>query len=132
MKPELETLRRDIDDGVLTVTLHRPEHLNAFTVTMADEFEATFGEANETDEVRGIIVTGAGRAFCAGMDLAARATRSASTSPSRRAWPICGSSRRPACVVSGTPEAAWPWPSTDVASPWSRPSTARRWESERL
>jgi len=69
MDGELNTLRREVDDGILTVTLHRPEMLNAFTVEMADELEATFREVNGYDEVRAVIVTGAGRAFCAGMDL---------------------------------------------------------------
>lgn len=66
------TLSHHIDDGVLTVTLDRPDHLNAFTPTMAAELERTFTEVNENDDVRAIIVTGAGdRAFCAGMDLSA-------------------------------------------------------------
>lgn len=64
-----ETLEHAIDDGVLTVTLRRPEQLNAFTVTMADELERTFRAVNDDDAVRAVIVTGAGRAFCAGMDL---------------------------------------------------------------
>ncbi|WIY01205.1 crotonase/enoyl-CoA hydratase family protein [Amycolatopsis mongoliensis] len=63
------TLTHRLDDGVLTVTLDRPDHLNAFTVEMADELEATFAGVNEQDDVRAVIVTGAGRAFCAGMDL---------------------------------------------------------------
>jgi enoyl-CoA hydratase/carnithine racemase len=63
------TIRHDVDDGVLTVTLDRPEQLNAFTVEMADELEATFRDVNDDDDVRAVIVTGAGRAFCAGMDL---------------------------------------------------------------
>lgn len=64
-----ETLRHDLDNGILTVTLNRPDELNAFTVTMADELERTFREVNDDDRVRAIIVTGEGRAFCAGMDL---------------------------------------------------------------
>jgi enoyl-CoA hydratase/carnithine racemase len=56
-------------DGILTIALNRPEHLNAFTVRMADELEATFRRASDDDAVRAIIVTGTGRAFCAGMDL---------------------------------------------------------------
>ncbi|GAB3362299.1 MULTISPECIES: crotonase/enoyl-CoA hydratase family protein [Amycolatopsis] len=63
------TVRHDVDDGILTVTLDRPDQLNAFTVEMADELEATFTEINDRDDVRAVIVTGAGRAFCAGMDL---------------------------------------------------------------
>jgi len=69
MDAELNTLRREVQDGILTVTLHRPEMLNAFTVEMSDELAATFREVNDCDEVRAVIVTGAGRAFCAGMDL---------------------------------------------------------------
>src|SRR4051794_7656434 len=69
MDCELNTLRREVEDGILTVTLHRPELLNAFTVEMAAELEATFAEVNRVDDIRAVIVTGAGRAFCAGMDL---------------------------------------------------------------
>lgn len=64
-----ETLQHSVDDGVLTVTLSRPDQLNAFTVTMAHELERTFRAASTDDTVRAVIVTGAGRAFCAGMDL---------------------------------------------------------------
>lgn len=63
------TIRHDLDDGVLTVTLDRPEQLNSFTPLMADELERTFREVNDDDAVRAVIVTGAGKAFCAGMDL---------------------------------------------------------------
>ena len=58
------------DEGILTITLARPEQLNAFTVGMAEELVRAFEEASEDDAVRAIIVTGAGSAFCAGMDLA--------------------------------------------------------------
>ena len=64
-----ETLVLDVDEGVLTVTPSRPEQLNAFTVKMADELVEVFDRASDDDTVRAIIVTGAGRAFCAGMDL---------------------------------------------------------------
>ncbi len=63
------TLNWKLSDGVLTLTLNRPDLLNAFTVEMADELEAAFTRASADDEVRAIVVTGAGRAFCAGMDL---------------------------------------------------------------
>ena len=66
---EWNTLATAVEDGVLTITLNRPDVLNAFTVEMSYELEAVFHEANELDEVRAVIVTGAGRAFCAGMDL---------------------------------------------------------------
>jgi enoyl-CoA hydratase/carnithine racemase len=65
----LTTLDVRNDDGVLVVTLNRPEQLNAFTVAMANELEQTFLTASEDDDVGAIIVTGSGRAFCAGMDL---------------------------------------------------------------
>ncbi len=57
-------------DRVLTVTLDRPDRLNAFTLRMADELIAAFDRADADDEVRAVVVTGAGRAFCAGADLA--------------------------------------------------------------
>ena len=53
-----------------TVTLYRPEKLNAFTTTMALELAEVAAAADADDEVRVVVVTGAGRAFCAGMDLA--------------------------------------------------------------
>lgn len=57
------------DDGVLLLTLNRPEQLNSFTVEMANELVDAFTKASEDDAVRAIVVTGAGKAFCAGMDL---------------------------------------------------------------
>lgn len=63
------TLTHSLEDGILVVTLDRPGALNSFTVEMAEELEATFVAVNGNDDVRGVIVTGAGRAFCAGMDL---------------------------------------------------------------
>ena len=64
-----ETLRYEVADHILTLTLNRPEQLNAFTVEMAEELIHAFNRASDDDAVRVIIVTGAGRAFCAGMDL---------------------------------------------------------------
>ena len=63
------TLDWQIDDRVLTLTLNRPEQLNAFTVTMADELVDAYRRASADDAIGAIVVTGAGRAFCAGMDL---------------------------------------------------------------
>jgi enoyl-CoA hydratase/carnithine racemase len=60
-----------VDDGVLTITMHRPEKLNAFTGTMMNEMIDAFDRADADDAVRAVIVTGAGRAFCAGADLSA-------------------------------------------------------------
>ncbi|HET9160509.1 MAG TPA: enoyl-CoA hydratase-related protein, partial [Caulobacteraceae bacterium] len=65
-----ETLKYEVaDDGVLTLTLNRPDLLNAFNVTMANELTAAFRAASEDEAVGAIVVTGEGRAFCAGMDL---------------------------------------------------------------
>ncbi|MFT6810916.1 MAG: enoyl-CoA hydratase/carnithine racemase [Saprospiraceae bacterium] len=63
------TLKVDIQDYILTLTLNRPEAMNAFTVEMANELIHLFNHASDDDAVRAIVVTGAGRAFCAGMDL---------------------------------------------------------------
>jgi enoyl-CoA hydratase/carnithine racemase len=59
------------DDGVLLLKLNRPEQLNAFTVEMANELVDAFTRASNDDAVRAVVVTGAGKAFCAGMDLTA-------------------------------------------------------------
>ena len=60
----------DIAEGIATVTLNRPEKMNAFTRTMMDEFIAAMDITDADDSVRAVIVTGAGeRAFCAGADL---------------------------------------------------------------
>ena len=63
------TLRYEVAENILTLTLNRPDHLNAFTIEMANELIDAFKRASDDDEVRAVVVTGAGRAFCAGMDL---------------------------------------------------------------
>jgi enoyl-CoA hydratase/carnithine racemase len=63
------TIRYAVEDGILTLTLHRPEKLNAFTGEMLREMLDAFDRADADDAVRAIIVTGEGRAFCAGADL---------------------------------------------------------------
>ena len=65
------TLLWEVEDRVLTLTLNRPDQMNAFTVEMAHELIDAFERASEDDGVGAIVVTGAGRAFCAGMDLSA-------------------------------------------------------------
>jgi enoyl-CoA hydratase/carnithine racemase len=65
-----ETIQYRVDAGILTLKLHRPEQLNAFTVQMMNELVDAFRRASDDDDVRAIVVTGEGRAFCAGMDLA--------------------------------------------------------------
>jgi enoyl-CoA hydratase/carnithine racemase len=66
-----QTIRYEVSEGILTLTLHRPEQMNAFTPEMASELIDAFQRASGDDAVRAIIVTGAGKAFCAGMDLSA-------------------------------------------------------------
>jgi enoyl-CoA hydratase/carnithine racemase len=66
-----ETLLTDLTDGVITVTLNRPDKLNAFNQTMSRELIDFFTSVNKMDDVRAIVVTGAGRAFCAGADISA-------------------------------------------------------------
>jgi enoyl-CoA hydratase/carnithine racemase len=64
-----EEIRYDVADHVLTITLNRPDRLNAFTPTMGRELIEAFDRADADDDVRAIIVTGEGRGFCAGADL---------------------------------------------------------------
>lgn len=64
-----EHILYDVEDQILTITLNRPDNLNAFTKIMRNELVDAFERADNDDDVRIIIVTGAGRAFCAGADL---------------------------------------------------------------
>ena len=64
-----EQILYDVADQVLTITMNRPDKLNAFTGTMQDELIDAFDRADKDDNIRASIVTGAGRAFCAGADL---------------------------------------------------------------
>jgi enoyl-CoA hydratase/carnithine racemase len=66
-----EQIRTELERHVLTITLDRPDRLNAWTQQMGQELEAAFDRADADDEVRAVVVTGAGRGFCAGADLAA-------------------------------------------------------------
>jgi enoyl-CoA hydratase/carnithine racemase len=67
---EFEQILTHVDEGILTITLNRPERLNAWTATMGCELMAAFDFADANDDVRVVVVTGAGRGFCAGADLA--------------------------------------------------------------
>ena len=82
-----EQITYEVRDQILTITLNRPEKLNAFTATMQRELIDAFDNADRDDGVRAIIVTGAGRAFCAGADLSSGADtfdRDARRGPVRR------------------------------------------------
>jgi enoyl-CoA hydratase/carnithine racemase len=68
---EFSEIRYEVSDHVLQITLQRPDRLNAFTPTMGAELIEAFDRADADDAVRAIIVTGSGRAFCAGADLGA-------------------------------------------------------------
>ncbi len=91
--PEYETLSVSVDeDGVATLTLNRPDQLNAFNVTMARELERFFLTDARSDDIAAVVVTGAGRAFCAGMDLSRAGER---LRPRRDPRPVAGGVPRP-------------------------------------
>jgi enoyl-CoA hydratase/carnithine racemase len=72
--PTYDTIMTEISDGIMTITLNRPEKMNAFTAGMMQDMVAAFDVADADDAVRAVIVTGSGeRAFCAGADLSAGA-----------------------------------------------------------
>jgi enoyl-CoA hydratase/carnithine racemase len=64
-----KTIEYQVDNKILTLSLNRPEVMNAYTIEMCDELVHAFNRASDDDSVRVIVVTGAGKAFCAGMDL---------------------------------------------------------------
>lgn len=76
-----ENIRFEIEDGVATITLHRPEKLNAYTLAMGDEVVAAFARCRDDAAVRAVVWTGAGRAFCAGVDLEQLKAHLAGTQP---------------------------------------------------
>jgi len=71
--PTFETIKLEIENGVATLTLNRPDKLNAFNTQMMKEMIACFDHTDANDDVKVVIVTGAGRAFCAGADLSSGA-----------------------------------------------------------
>ena len=68
-EPSFETLIYSVEDGIATITLNRPEKLNAFTARMMKDLIEAFDLTDADDAVKAVIVTGSGRAFCAGADL---------------------------------------------------------------
>lgn len=78
-----EHLRVETSDGVRTITLDRPDRLNAVNVTLSRELPHAVLDASHDDDVRVVVITGNGRAFCAGLDLADEAARRANTRAER-------------------------------------------------
>lgn len=66
---DFETIRYEVEDGILTITLSRPDRLNAFTEQMREEIVSALDASDADDDVRAVVFTGEGRAFCAGADL---------------------------------------------------------------
>ncbi len=64
-----ETILTDLTDGVITITMNRPDRLNAWTYQMGDELQDAVRSANDNEDVEAIVLTGAGRGFCAGADV---------------------------------------------------------------
>ncbi|WP_323775267.1 crotonase/enoyl-CoA hydratase family protein [Alcanivorax sp.] len=66
---DYQDIKTDLAEQILTITLNRPDRLNAFTLRMKDEVVHALAEADRNDEIRAVIVTGAGKVFCAGMEM---------------------------------------------------------------
>ncbi|HLI66620.1 MAG TPA: crotonase/enoyl-CoA hydratase family protein [Caulobacteraceae bacterium] len=93
---DFETILYDVEDGIATITLNRPDKLNAFTTQMMVDMIAAFDRTDADDAVRVVIVTGAGRGFCAGADLSAGGStfdRDARPDPARNAARVNGVER---------------------------------------
>lgn len=67
-----DNIQTDLNQGVWTITLNRPDRLNSFNETMHKSFSAALKEAKKNDQIRCVVITGAGRGFCAGQDLSDR------------------------------------------------------------
>ena len=120
---DYEHIKCELDGRFMIVTLNRPEKLNAYTGQMGAEITDAFARADRDDAVRAVIVTGAGRAFCAGADVSGGA-KSFDTSGSHGAGVFSSAGtrggrfveaifncRKPsiASVRAGLPPAMWPW-----------------------
>jgi enoyl-CoA hydratase/carnithine racemase len=82
-----ETVLYDVSDGVATVTLNRPERMNAWNTLLGAELGDAMATADEDDDVRAVVVTGAGRAFCAGADLSGGEFGGGTAPKLRVCWP---------------------------------------------
>jgi enoyl-CoA hydratase/carnithine racemase len=110
----------ETDGPILTITLNRPDKLNAYTAVMGQELADAFHRANEDDAIRVVIVTGAGRGFCAG-PTSRRARRVSTPAKAARRRSETQPMSRP-----GAQPADSSTPSSPAASLRSRRSTARR------
>jgi enoyl-CoA hydratase/carnithine racemase len=66
---EYKDIRFDVNEGVAVIELHRPDHLNAYSGLMGEELGKAYRFCDQEDSIRAVILTGAGKAFCAGADL---------------------------------------------------------------
>ncbi|MEQ3634814.1 enoyl-CoA hydratase-related protein [Alcanivorax sp.] len=66
---DYQDIKTELAENILTITLNRPDRLNAFTLRMKDEMVDALAEADRNDDIRAVIVTGAGKVFCAGMEM---------------------------------------------------------------
>jgi enoyl-CoA hydratase/carnithine racemase len=87
-------LLSELSDGILTLTLNRPDKMNAYTTRMGEEFGAALDRADADDAVRVVIVTGAGRGFCAGADLSDGGSVGAGSGMERKGLPPGGIGQR--------------------------------------
>src|ERR1700761_699162 len=99
--PDYQTIRTKVADKVATIWLNRPEHRNAFSGDMTRELHEAFGRFEGDDEVRAIVVTGAGKYFSAGADLGARG--GATFSRPEAGEPVPEASAPPEPVVRAEP-----------------------------
>lgn len=98
---ETEELLVDFDDGVLTITLNRPDRLNAISGPMLRQLSTTLQEANIDPEVRCVIMTGAGRGFCSGLDLKEQmSAKDGAGSASRRGYQLFDLHNSPPIVIN--------------------------------
>src|SRR6201991_250558 len=96
-----ETITYEGEDQILTLTLNRPDKLKAFTGQMMREMIDAFDLADKDDDIRAIIVTGAGRGFCAGADLSSGADTFARDARRGEARPPCGPQGRREVLPAG-------------------------------
>jgi enoyl-CoA hydratase/carnithine racemase len=82
-----ETVLYEVSDGVAAVTLNRPDRMNAWTAQLGAELGDAMATADEDDDVRAVVVTGAGRAFCAGADLSGGGFGGGTAPTLRECWP---------------------------------------------